>query len=66
MALKLYTRENCPKCLALKQVLDSKQVIYEAISLDDQANLSAFKLAYPDVKSVPFVAGNFIYFRNGM
>lgn len=63
MALKLYTRENCPKCLTLKQVLDSKHVVYEVISLDDEANLLAFKQAFPLVKSVPFIAGNFLLFR---
>lgn len=63
MSLKVFTKPNCPKCDALKLMLDSKQVVYEAVNLDDEANLQAFKTAYPHVKSVPFVAGNFIYFR---
>lgn len=65
MALKVFTKQNCPKCEALKKVLDSKRVVYEAVNLDDEANLLAFKTAYPLVKSVPFVAGNFVYFREG-
>lgn len=64
--LTLYTRENCPKCLALKQMLDSKHVIYESVDLGIEANLLAFKQAYPLVKSVPFVAGNSIHFHQGM
>lgn len=63
MTLKVFYKQHCPKCDALKQVLDSKQVVYEAIDLGVEANLSAFKLAYPLVKSVPFVAGNFVLFR---
>lgn len=62
--LTLYSKSNCGKCDELKKILDFKGIIHEVVNLSDQQALLTFKAAYPHVKSVPFLAGTSLLFRD--
>lgn len=61
--LIIYSKSNCPRCVQLKQIMEQKGILYSEVSLDDPVAKQAFISAHPTVKSLPFVAGNFINFR---
>ena len=60
----IYTRPVCPACLRLKAELTSIGEPFRAIAVRDEGepeppgmwvSRAAFKAAYPDVRSFPFV-----------
>lgn len=51
--IKVYTKSNCTYCVQAKNLLNVNGVKYEEISLDDPKNLSAFKEAYPNIRTMP-------------
>jgi len=53
MKIEVFTKSNCPNCVAAKQLLKTKGMRYEEISLDDEKHRWAFFLEYPDVKQMP-------------
>jgi glutaredoxin len=62
--LILYKKQNCPKCDQLKKVLEAKGVLFSEVDLSaDPVAMDEFRKAHPFVKSVPFIAGDFVHFR---
>lgn len=53
MNITVYTKSNCPNCVAAKQLLKSKGRDYTEISLDEEGRRANFMAAYPDAKQMP-------------
>ena len=53
MNITVYTKSNCPNCIAAKMLLDSKGLDYTQIDLDDPARRANFMSAYPEVRQMP-------------
>ena len=60
MNIVVYTKKTCPYCLSAKVWLETREYNYQEISLDNPADLKAFRDANPTLKTVPqiFVDGN--------
>lgn len=50
--IKLYTKDNCPRCVLLKELLDDRGVSYECIDVDQDADARTF-LIDSGLRSVP-------------
>jgi glutaredoxin 3 len=55
MNITLYSKSNCPNCVAAKMQLQARGLEYTEISLDDEARKANFLAAYPEVKQMPQV-----------
>ena len=55
MNITIYTKSNCPNCVAAKMLLDSKGLDYTQIDLDDPVRKLNFLNAYPEVRQMPQV-----------
>ena len=53
MNIFIYTKSNCPNCVAAKQLLKSKGLRYIESSVDDVGVRQAFEFAYPDLRQMP-------------
>jgi glutaredoxin 3 len=53
MNIVIYTKSNCPNCVAAKQLLDSKGLAYSTIDLDDPYKLLAFTSDNPGIRQMP-------------
>ena len=53
MKVTIYSRSNCPNCVAAKMQLQARGMEYEEINLDDEARRANFMAAYPDLKQMP-------------
>lgn len=54
MNFTIYTKSNCPNCVAAKNLLKSKGLEYQEISFDnDPVRQAEFHAAYPDVRQMP-------------
>lgn len=53
MNIRIYTKSNCPNCTAAKQLLKSKGLQYEEVSLDDTDRWIDFQMAYPEARQMP-------------
>ena len=53
MNITIYTKANCPNCVAAKQLLQSKGLEYEESALDDEYAATTFAAQYPEVRQMP-------------
>lgn len=53
MNIFIYTKANCPNCVAAKQLLKSKGLRYVENNMDDAGVRLAFEFAYPDLRQMP-------------
>lgn len=53
MAIVVYTKSNCPNCVAAKQLLKSKGLAYEEVALDDEYASTTFAAQYPEARQMP-------------
>jgi glutaredoxin 3 len=53
MNIFIYTKANCPNCVAAKQLLKSKGLRYVENNMDDSGVRLAFEFAYPDLRQMP-------------
>lgn len=53
MKITIYTKSNCPNCVAAKLVLQSSGMQYEEVDMDDDARRANFFAAYPDIRQMP-------------
>lgn len=51
----VYSKTNCPGCVALKARLKAEGVEFKEIVLGQDMDYEDFFERYPDVRSVPFV-----------
>lgn len=51
--ITIYSKSNCPNCLAAKMQLQAKGIDYTEISLDEEARRANFMAAYPEAKQMP-------------
>lgn len=58
MAVIVYSKSNCPQCDIAKEFLDSRQIEYTSLSLDDETIRNKFKSENPNVRSVPYILIN--------
>jgi glutaredoxin 3 len=49
----IYTKANCPNCVAAKQLLKSKGLRYVENNMDDEGVRQAFEFSYPDLRQMP-------------
>ena len=55
MRITVYSKSDCPNCVAVKNLLQVKRLDYTEISLDEEGRKANFMAAYPDVKQMPQV-----------
>ena len=53
MNIHIYSKSNCPNCVAAKQLLKSKGLEFTEVSLDDPIRRANFEIGFPDVKQMP-------------
>lgn len=53
MNITVYTKSNCPNCVAAKQLLKSKGLTFTEVNLDDEAKRSEFNLVHPAARQMP-------------
>jgi glutaredoxin 3 len=53
MNIVIYTKTNCPNCTTAKQLLNSKGLKYNEISMDNTDDRMAFFMTYPDARQMP-------------
>lgn len=53
MNITLYSKSNCPNCVAAKMQLQARGLDYTEISLDEEGRRANFMAAYPEVKQMP-------------
>lgn len=61
MNITIYTKRNCPNCVAAKQLLKSKGLEYSEINIDEgPVTRESFMSAYPEARQMPqiFVNGH--------
>jgi len=51
----VYTKKNCPGCVALKSRLESEGRTFIEMEIGKDVTMEAFQLQFPDVRSVPHV-----------
>lgn len=53
MNIVLYSRSNCPNCVAAKQLLKSKGLEYFEIDCDNPYEFDGLREKHPEVKQMP-------------
>ena len=53
MNIFIYTKSNCPNCVAAKQLLKSKDLRYVECDMEDPKVHSAFMIAHPEARQMP-------------
>jgi glutaredoxin 3 len=53
MNIFIYTKSNCPNCVAAKQLLKSKDLRYVECDMDDAKVRTAFMIAHPEARQMP-------------
>lgn len=53
MKITIYTKSNCPNCVAAKNLLKSKGLAYGEMDADDSLVLSALQSNFPDARQMP-------------
>lgn len=59
MNITIYTKSNCPNCVAAKNLLKSKGLAYEEWDMDDDYVAATFATLHPGVRQMPqiFILG---------
>jgi glutaredoxin 3 len=53
MNIFIYTKKGCPNCVAAKNLMQSKNLKYVELNMDELAVREAFEFAYPEVRGMP-------------
>ena len=53
MNIVVYTKANCPNCVAAKNLLKSKGLTYGEMDADDSLVLSALQSNFPEARQMP-------------
>lgn len=53
MNITIYTKSNCPNCVAAKRLMQEHDLDYTEISLDEEGRRNNFMAAYPDARQMP-------------
>jgi len=53
MNIFIYTKSNCPNCVAAKQLLKSKDLRYVECDMEDPKVREAFMIAHPEARQMP-------------
>jgi glutaredoxin len=53
MNIHIYSKSNCPNCVAAKNLLKSKGLEFKEVSLDDPIRRANFEIGFPDVRQMP-------------
>jgi len=51
----VYTKDNCPACIALKAKLRSEGVAFKEVHIGTDISRESFIKEFPSVRTVPFV-----------
>ena len=62
MNINIYTKSNCPNCVAAKQLLKSKGIPYQETDVEKGTTLEALQMLHPQIKQMPaiFVQGQYV------
>lgn len=55
MKIKIYTKTNCPNCVAAKNLLKSKNIGFWAKDVSDDAERNRFSQKHPQIKQMPAI-----------
>ena len=53
MNITIYTKSNCPNCVAAKQLLKAKGLSYGELDAEDKVVLAALLRDHPSAKQMP-------------
>ena len=53
MRVTIYTKANCPNCVAAKNLLKQKGMEYQEVDIEVGGRLANFVAHYPDAKQMP-------------
>ena len=56
--ITIYGKYGCGYCEKAKNLLNSKNIKYEYISVGEELGINEFVEMYPNVKSVPYIINN--------
>lgn len=51
----VYTKDNCPACLIVKNRLRNQGIEFEEVKIGRDITVEAFKEQFPNVRAVPYV-----------
>lgn len=55
MNILIYTKSNCPNCVAAKTLLDMKGLAYETADVEKGNTLEALMALYPEARQMPVI-----------
>lgn len=53
MKIEIFSKANCPNCVAAKKLLESKGLGYAELDFDDESVRNVFTRLYPDARQMP-------------
>jgi glutaredoxin 3 len=53
MRVTIYTKANCPNCVAAKQLLQAKGMEYQEVDIEVGERRANFMAAYPEARQMP-------------
>lgn len=51
----IYSKDNCGNCVRAKNLLQTKNLEFEEVKLNQDISLEDFSGRYPNVRSMPFI-----------
>ena len=51
----VYTKDNCPACVTLKELLNTSKVPFQEVKIGRDISREDFMKKYPSVRSVPYM-----------
>lgn len=53
LGIEVYTKSNCPNCVAAKELLKSKGLVFDERDMDDPEQRERFVTANPGIRQMP-------------
>lgn len=53
--IMMYTVANCPNCVAAKQLLKSKGLVFQEVDVEKGNTLEALMVLHPEVRQMPAI-----------
>ena len=58
MGLEVYSKDGCSRCVDLKNLLESKNILYSEYKIGENITLESFKEKWPAVRQLPLLVSD--------